>query len=380
MNLKKWLSEGKNKLVVFVVVAVLAIIMLLVTLIEQIGGVVDAADYPKGNISKEKCDFILVEPPAYLSQTKLNPVLGIYLALPKDMKVDGNWLVGSYNGVTYVVGSSTDSITELCKGDLFKKAVTGVLGYESDATVRTLDSGYMYGFEATYCDTTYETLVSTKKATHHSICYALSSDEFSNSTERLILYAVSEDIGSLELAEEVLRSISLSVRHQTKEGVADTSLNNGGSDKIKDRGDDKGDAIKPGITYRENPKENPFEEPVYTIDLFWHNRGKGYLNTVFLIEWENIEAEPLELAVRGPEGQMGILNQEYSTAGHYVYEMGITDEGSFRITGTTDVQLTGVSVCAMDMTDYMEFYHYYEVYDELPDYILNRPDEEEVVE
>ncbi|MBR3825686.1 MAG: hypothetical protein IKJ39_10890 [Lachnospiraceae bacterium] len=277
-----------------------------------------------------------------------NTVLGITMDVIDGMGVAGKYLICTMDGVTYAIGT--------------EKSLHGKAGYlhnESDLTYDFFYDGYSIsqGTSGQECIGAYfvefqttdtELHSDTKTAVLHNMTYLVDLKDLTGNDEySLILNISSEDVNKLDEAKVLAKEMIASIR----------KAENNNSKELQE------------VSYL--PKEYTFP-----IDVYYTDKSSGYEETVMLISWINTEDRPGEMVVIGPEGQRGILNEEYSIGGHYLYEFGKTNGGEYYIHGGTDVKLKDTIIGVMSMESYLDLYHYYEIYDDVPDYILHRQDED----
>ena len=278
-----------------------------------------------------------------------NKILGITIDAIDGMGAVEEYLVCNMNGVAYAIGS-TDSELRRHAGFLYEKADWSYELYNSYSVSQGISGQeYIGDYLVEFMATDTELSSDTKTLTLHNITYLISLENLTGDSERsVVLNLTSENIDKLELAKSVAKEIIGSIRKIDKEIIEET---------VED------DYL---------PKEY-----VFPIDVYFTDKSTGYDDTVMLISWVNMTDKPGELIVIGPEGQRGVLNEEYSYGGHYLYEFGKTGGGEYYIHGGTDTQLIDSYIMVSSMEGYLEYYHYYEIHDEVPDYILNRPAEDE---
>lgn len=286
---------------------------------------------------------------AYPKVSVNNKILGITIDAIDGMGAVEEYLVCNMNGVAYSIGS-TDSELGRLAGFLHKKADWSYELYNSYSVSRGLSGQeYIGDCLVEFMTTDTELSSDTKTLTLYNVTYLVSLENLTGDTKRsVVLNLTSEDVDKLEKAKAVAKEIIGSIRKMEKEIEEETVEN---------------DYL---------PKEYTFP-----IDVYFTDKSTGYDDTVMLISWTNMMDKPGELIVIGPNGQRGVLNKEYSYGGHYLYEFGKTSGGEYYIHGGTDTQLIGSYIMVSSMEGYLEYYHYYEIYDEVPDYILNRPAEDE---
>ncbi len=350
-NLTEWVEDKKNRTILLIVIIALVALSLIVRVFSQIKGMGEESKLPDSGLLKEKGDYMERQVPYYLNNAISNPSLNVLLAVPQDAEVNNDVLQFSMNGVIYMVGDGTKSMDVILENDYYKNAVTTVFGSKQTIKVVKKESGYVGSFPAEFGMATYDLQISTRKMKMYGLAYKVSLEEVSGVAGReLILYACSEDVEALQEAPVVLKEIAYSARNYEQVKVEEQEV----------------------VDY---PIGAEF---FYPIDVYWNDASDGYTNTVMLITWDNLLDEPVRLEVTGPRGQNGILNEEYSMGGHYLYEFGVTDGGEYYIHGGTDVQLLNATVSVMSMEQYLDMFHYVEVHDgEVPDYAHNRVNEED---
>lgn len=358
-NMTEWLENKRNRTIALIIAIVLVAFALVVRLTGQIRDIGTESKMPDGGLLSEKGDYVERELPYYLTNSVSNPALNVFLALPSGAEVKDSYLVFEMNDVTYVIGDSAEALEELVENEFYKKVCVTVYGSKSDIKVTASKKGYIGSYEAEYCTSSADLQVSTREEEMYGIAYKVSLEDLSGVSNRsLVMYACSEDVEALNEAQVVLKEIVYSARKLDMSLVEKEE-----EEEITDR--------PVGVDY------------FYPIDVYWYDASEGYTNTIMLITWDNMFDKPEELNVIGPDGQIGRLNQDYTSAGHYVYEFGVTNGGEYYIQGGTDKQLVNATISVMGIEEYIDMYHYVEEHDgELPEHIQNREnawdDEEEV--
>lgn len=350
-NLTDWLENKKNRRIVLIIAVVLIAVVLIARVISRIGGIGEEMKLPDGGLLAE-AEVLEREVPYYLNSLVSSDALGVTLAVPDAAEVKDDYLVCQRNDVVYVIGDGNAGVREVSE-TLYSTVYASVFGDKEHVSVGTAKQGYLGQLPAEYCTATVDMQVSTREITLYSIAYVVSVQEISGVTaKRLVLYACSESAEALNEAQVILKEIAYSVRKLDEEALY-------------------------------APEEDGVDRPLgsdyfYPIDVYWYDESTGYENTVMVITWDNMLDEPGYLEVFGPMGQKGVMNEEYSYGGHYLYEFGVTNGGEYYIHGGTDKQLTNATISVLSMDEYMDLFHYVDANDgEVPDYILNREFDEE---
>lgn len=277
-----------------------------------------------------------------------NTLLGITMDVIDGMGAKDKYLICTMDGVTYAIGGDESFLDRAgylhCESDLTYDFLYNSYSINQGATGQEYIGDYLVEFKTT--DT--ELSSDTKNTVLHNITYLVDLEKLTGDNKySLILNISSEDIHKLEEAKAVVKEMIMSIK----------KTDNNTSEELQE--DDY------------LPKEYTFP-----IDVYYTDKSSGYEETVMLISWINTQDRPGELVIIGPEGQRGVLNEEYSIGGHYLYEFGKTGGGKYYIHGGTDVKLEDTIISVTSMESYLDLYHYFEIHDDVPDYILHRQDED----
>jgi len=340
-------KDRRVKLLFLMVLVGFCMVCLIFTAIDQMIRQLNTQEYPKSTLTKEAVAF----PETSISVSEMLPVKITCPSLPYTLNLPINYtgkdekIVGSYGDIDIVICESSLSMDKMIRQELPGTLVASVAGYERDVEIKVQDMGYFYEYPAEYVAMQITTQISIRKLVTYACVYRLSlSDETS-----LYIYVSAETDGIMFGEKDFLDRVAYSVRPYVK-NITDLEVNE--VEKV----DAEGENVKEGK--EEKKEENVLNNGDEGFLRIYHEKEVSFTvkEGVFLYEWANAQVQPSELVVYGPDNRVLPLLEEYSYPGHYVFEIGASDSGTYNVVGLTKEQITGVMMSIYEKESYLDMY------------------------
>lgn len=355
--MKEFFTNKKNRLLLCIALLVIVVCGLVVSLLGNVSHEMDKAVYPDSTLTESPVAFDKeVKYTEMLPLRVACPTLEYSVWLPSDVYEDNDCLVASYEGIKVVVAESPQSIETVATSVFPHQLNRPILGRKDKVDTYSNNTGYFYEYPASYYTCTVQSQISTRTVTTYSLTYGLHlSDDVT-----LYIYVSSESKDLLNGQKELLDKIAFSVRkvdleqeedlaghvNVTEENMTPEGNNNSGLMKVED--------------YVE---ENTYlDENVLRIYLE-KEMSEDVTQGVFIFGWMNILSHPVEVNVIAPDGRELHRIDEYSSEGHYVYNIGECASGTYIVEGYTIEQLTGVTMYIYEEEFYKSEYLHEGIYE-----------------
>lgn len=346
----EWLNDKKSRYFLVIVFCVLVIIMLIVSLCQNVSAMQIKGLYPNGRLASEPEEL-----PIYIERNELQyecmfPNAKYECRMPTESEIKDDKITAECEGVLFVAVVSHKEDDYILEEELPLFVATPVIGKEPAVRQEIHEEGYFYDKRADYYAYTVQTKVGIKTLTTYSICYVIESE---NSKYKLFLYAVADDKEKVQFAFDTLWNIASSVR---------------AVDNIDEWIAEREDNEIPGDTQEEETSgdSNVDEEPkydtgnaggyyqsgnVYMLDALLVNNYK-LTDGVILLSWTNVLVEPSDIYVEDESGVKYYKDEELSSSGNYVFKVGAHNMGAFNIKGTVSEMLEDCNYYFMEMEQY----------------------------
>lgn len=309
MERKQTNENERNKILVILIAILIVIIGLVGSLLKKLTMEVDASKFPQSTLTKTAGVLPEKVTEELLPLTIACPTMRYQISIPKDINTVNDKIVGTYEDMRFVICESNEEMNKMISSTLPNALNIAVIGRPHEVEIKVQDTGYCYPYIAEYVAMSVNTQFSVREVTAYAFVYRLKLE----SDNSLYIYVSTESKEIIKGAKDLLDKIACSVR-PISENIDKEEL------QISDLKEEEG--VLPIFLEK---------EALYPME-----------NGVFLFEWMNVDASPINLEVIAPNGEKLKLMEEYSTNGHYVYVVGEMESGTYIIEGTTQEQISGV--------------------------------------
>jgi len=323
------INADKNKVRKILILGVLVLLLLLSVIssfIKRIGHEVAKTDYPQGSITNAVKLFPDTGKEVSENEVVIRcPSLPYMVVVPGDYWSKNDVVLGKVQDVEYVIYETDRQREFVLTNYLPNQLWTVVPGFSHEAEKMGEQSGYYYEYPAVYTALQVNSQISVRNEQHYILSYCLELSD----THSLYLYVAVTDKKRLAEASEVLEYITYSVRPIQMNESMDTGVVDAPAESLGD-----------------GSLSISLEKEI----------AVSVTDGVFVCEWMNIGVLPNKLNVYAPNGQLLTFIEEYSTPGHYVYGIGQSSSGTYKVSGSTDEVLTGVIMSVYEKESYEEQY------------------------